>query len=174
MREMKFMRHVNWPTLGDRPTFCRRATLLFAAGAILVAAPLAVVAVLHPSLLSPLAPLGVSLLILHGLWVHGAARGSARRHEVRRSFGGLVVHHHGAAFTVADREPLGEYASRRNAAHAALDRGGWAVIVQAWDRYYLLACEPVRDTATGAAVSFRSRAVADVVPAIRDDVALTA
>jgi hypothetical protein len=171
---MMRMRYVNWPTHGDRSTFRRRATLLFAAGATTIAGMLGVATALDASLLAPLAPLGVSLLLLHGLWVHGAARSTARRSEVERSFGGLVVRHHGAAFAVADREPLGEYATRRLAAHAALDRGGWAIIVQAWDRYYLLACEPARDATARSAVSFRSRAVADVVPAIRDDVALTA
>ncbi|MCW2925517.1 MAG: hypothetical protein JWM98_2921, partial [Thermoleophilia bacterium] len=129
----------------------------------------------RPSLLGPLLPLAAAALLLLLLWVHGAARATARRAEVERSFAGLVVLHHGVAYSVADSPMLGEHPTRRQAARAALDRGGWALVVHAWDRYYLLAATPATAaTPRTSPVSFRSRAVADVVPAIRDDVALGA
>ncbi|MCW2972058.1 MAG: hypothetical protein JWN72_331 [Thermoleophilia bacterium] len=171
------MRQVNWPNHGDRSTFRRRSALLMAAGLLVVALVLAAAAFARPAAVTPLVPLGVSMLLLHALWVHGTARSAARRREVERSFGGLIVLHAGAAFHVADRTALGEFASRRHAARAAIDRGGWAVIVHAWDRFYVLACEPATDGGAQlgrTAVSFRSRAVADVVPAIDDRVAMTA
>ncbi|MBC7461132.1 MAG: hypothetical protein H7287_07200 [Thermoleophilia bacterium] len=171
------MQQVNWPNLGDRGTFRRRSALLMAAGLLVVGLVLGAAALLRPALVTPLAPLCVSMLLLHALWVHGTARSAARRREVERSFGGLVVLHAGAAFHVADRAPLGEFASRRHAARAAIDRGGWAVIIQAWDRYYVLACRPASEGSSlveRPAFSFRSRAVADVVPAIDDRVAMTA
>jgi hypothetical protein len=73
---------------------------------------------------------------------------------------------------VAERPVLGAYPNRRQAATAALDRGGWALVVRAWDRCWLLDAVPVavqaEDTSTQPVVpvSFRSRAVADVIPAI--------
>lgn len=175
MSKVEIMRQVNWPNLGDRDTFRRRSALLMALGAAAIVALIGSAALIRPPLIAPLLPLGVALLLLHGLWVHGTARAAARRREVEVSFGGLVVVHDGSAFHVADRPILGEFSSRRHAARAAIDRGGWAIIVRAWDRCYLLACEPAKaDEAVERAFSFRSRAVADVVPAIFDDVALTA
>lgn len=170
------MRQVNWPNLGDRATFQRRSALFMGAGVLVVGMLVGGAALLRPALVMPMLPMCVSLLLLHALWVHGSARTAARRREVENSFGGLVVQHAGEAFHVADRAVLGEFASRRHAARAAIDRGGWAVIVQAWDRYYLLACEPASDAKAevASAFSFRSRAVADVVPAILDGVALSA
>ena len=162
------VRTVSWPAMGDRATFRRRVMLLAGGGLAVVAASVALATVAQPALLRPLLPLAASALLLVLLWTHGAARTTARRTEVERSFAGLVVLHHGQAYEVEAAPMLGEHPSRREAARAALDRGGWAIIVHAWDRYYVLAAAPLRDSARGgiAAVSFRSRAVADVVPAI--------
>ncbi len=164
------VRAVSWPVMGDQATFRRRATVLAAAGAATIIAGLAVAVVANPALLRPLLPLAASAGLLLGLWVHGSARSSARRAEVEQSFAGLVVLHHGQAFQVDEQPMLGTYASRRHAASAALDRGGWAIIVQAWDRYWLLSASPARaESPRRAPVSFRSRAVADVIPAIREE-----
>ena len=118
-------------------------------------------------------PLLPGMLVAAGLgalWVHGAARRDARRAEVERSFAGLGVLHTGQRLVVPEQHALlGEFSSRRDAATAALDRGGWAVIVHAWDRFYLLRARPARTQQ--APVAFRSRAVADVVPALHDHVA---
>lgn len=161
------VRSVSWPVLGDEATFRRRAFLLAATGASVIVAGLVISVVANPALLRPLLPLAASAGLLLGLWVHGSAKASARRAEVEQSFAGLVVLHHGQAFQVDDQPMLGTYASRRHAASAALERGGWAIIVQAWDRYWLLSAAPVRDTEPRRnPVSFRSRAVADVIPAI--------
>lgn len=169
------VRTVSWPVSGDRTTFRRRLALLLACGAIAIATSVAIATVANPALLRPLLPLAGAALLLTLLWTHGAARAAARRAEVEHSFAGLVVLHHGEAYQVADRAVLGEFATRRHAARAAVERGGWAIIVTAWDRCYLLAATPARDAArSGTPVSFRSRAVADVVPAIRDDVAASA
>lgn len=164
------VRSVSWPVLGDQATFRRRAALLAVTGAAAIVAGLVVAVVANPALLRPLLPLAASAGLLLGLWVHGSAKSSARRAEVERSFAGLVVLHQGQAFQVDDQPMLGAYASRRHAASAALDRGGWAIIVQAWDRYWLLSASPAREESPRSTpVSFRSRAVADVIPAIREE-----
>jgi hypothetical protein len=169
------MRSVSWPTQGDRSTFRRRAAVFTTGGLVLIAAGLVAATALNPALLRPLVPLGIAAALLLALFTHAAARTAARRAEVANSFANLRVLHHGASYEVAARPLLGEYTSRRHAAKAAMDRGGWALVIQAWDRYYLLACRPDASQANGRApVSFRSRAVADVVPALRDDVALGA
>ena len=173
MRGGVTVQSVNWPMQGDQTTFRRRALVTGIVGMILIAGTIALAAYLNPALVQPLAPLALAAGLLHGLWVHGAARRVARRAEVERSFADLTVLHHGAAFAIGNRPLRGEFASRRHAARAALERGGWAVIVHAWDRYYVLACEPAKQPRR-APVSFRSRAVADVVPAVRDDVAVSA
>lgn len=168
------VRAVSWPTLGDRTTFRRRLVASSGLGAIAVLLATAAPALYRPELLVPSLPLAAGALVLLLLWTHGAARSAARRAELERSFAGLTVMHHGEAFAVARQPLLGEFPSRRQAAHAALDRGGWAVIVHAWDRYYLLAARPRTEASEASPVSFRSRAVADVVPAIHDDVAVGA
>lgn len=147
--------------------------LLLCAGAMLIAGSVAIAVAANPALLQPLLPLAASALLLVLLWTHGSARAAARRAEVEQSFAGLVVLHHGAAYEVDEQPILGEFPSRRHAARVAVERGGWAIIVGAWDRFYLLAASPARDAGTRVApVSFRSRAVADVVPAIHDDAAI--
>lgn len=169
------VRTVSWPVAGDRVTFRRHLATLLGAGTALIAASVAMAAIVNPALLRPLLPLAASALLLVLVWTHGAARAAARRTEVEQSFAGLLVLHHGQAYQVAERPILGEFPTRRHAARAALERGGWAIIVQAWDRFYLLAAAPARDAERRRPpVSFRSRAVADVVPAVRDDVALGA
>ena len=167
------VRSVSWPIQGDQATFRRRAVSCAALGSAVIIGGFVTAVLANDALLRPLLPLAAGCGLLLGLWVHGSARASARRAEVERSFAGLVVLHHGQAFQVDDQPMLGTYATRRDAAVAALDRGGWAIIVQAWDRCYLLAAAPAREQ-RDAPVSFRSRAVADVVPAIRDDVAASA
>jgi hypothetical protein len=146
-------------------------SLLVAGGAIVIGSGVVIATIANPALLRPVLPLAAGALLLTLLWTHAAARTSARRAEVARSFAGLTVLHLGERYAVADRPLLGEYATRRDAARAALDRGSWAIIVQAWDRYFLLAAHPVTDAMTRGPdpVSFRSRAVADVIPAIRDE-----
>lgn len=165
------MRSVSWPTQGDQTTFRRRALLLGATASLLVIVPLVVATMIEPALLRPVLPLAAGMGMLAALWIHDTARASARRAELERSFAGLVVLHLGEAYQVADRPVLGSYASRRHAASAALDRGSWAIVVQAWDRCWLLDARPVasRATSTRPPVSFRSRAVADVIPAIRSE-----
>lgn len=163
------VRTVSWPVAGDRATFRRRMTLLLGLGALLVAVGVIAATLANSALLRPVLPLAGAALLLMLLWAHGVARAAARRAEVEHSFAGLIVLHHGEAYAVADQPVLGEYATRRHAARAAIERGGWAIIVQAWDRFYLLAAAPARER-QDAPVSFRSRAVADVVPAIREDV----
>ncbi len=169
------VRAVSWPTQGDRSTFRRRALLLGSLGLSVIVVAVAAATLANEQLLRPLLPLAVACGLLLLLWIHGAARTAARRAEVEQSFAGLAVLHHGASFQVARRPLLGEYATRRAAARAAIERGGWAIIVRAWDRWYLLAAAPTRAVDAGATpVSFRSRAVADVVPAIHDEISASA
>lgn len=167
------MRSVSWPVQGDRETFRQRLLVGCVAGGTVLSAAVALAVVINPALLRPLVPLVASVALLLLLWCHGTARTAARRREVERSFAGLVVLHQGRAFEVAQQPLLGRFGTRRLAARAALDRGGWAIIVHAWDSYFLLACAPTSDaTPAGVPVSFRSRAVADVVPAIDETVAI--
>lgn len=173
------VRSVSWPTQGDRATFRRRRLTLMAAGLAIVCSGIAAAAVLNPALVRPLLPLAAGAGLLLGMWTHAAARTVARRAELEQSFAGLAVMHLGERYEVAaaGRCVLGEYATRRDAARAAIDRGSWALIVQAWDRFFLLDARPARRGASAeqrlAPVSFRSRAVADVIPAIHDE-AITA
>lgn len=168
-------RMVSWPRLGDRTAFRRRVAVLTSAGAACILALVAAVWALQPHSLAASLPLAGGALVLVLLGTHGAARTVARRREIERSFAGLAVTHLGRAYRVAGGPVLGEYPSRRHAARAAMDRGGWAVIVRAWDRFYVLSAVPTaQDDPSRTPVSFRSRAVADVVPALRDDVALGA
>lgn len=176
MDEVQTMRNVNWPTRGDATAFRRRATILATIGVAGIGGCLAAATALNSELLVPMLPLGGACVLLLALWVHGSARTAARRTEVMRSFAGLRVLHHGAGFEVATSDTvLGEYPSRREASRAAMERGSWAIIVHAWDRYYLLACTPAagrRDGEGARPVALRSRAVADVVPGIYDDIAV--
>ncbi len=163
-------RAVSWPTMGDTRTFRRRALVLCSAGAVVVLAPLVFATMANPSLLLPVLPLALGGGLLVALWSRRAARTHARRAELERSFAGLTVLHAGGAYAVAAHPVLGSYATRRDAATAALERGSWALVVRAWDRYWLLDAAPVRDHAPRTApVSFRTRAVADVIPAIRGE-----
>lgn len=163
------VRAVSWPTQGDQATFRRRATVLAIGSLLAVTLPLTAAVAANPAMLRGVLPLALGTGMLAALWIHGAARTSARRAELERSFAGLVVLHHGDAYRVADSPILGSYATRRLAATAALDRGGWAIVVRAWDRYWLLAAAPAHGhEARTQPVSFRTRAVADVIPAVRD------
>lgn len=167
------VRSVSWPTRGDRATFRRRRLAMLASGGLVIALGLGAAYLASPELLRPLLPLAASAALLLLMWTHAAARTMARRAELEQSFAGLAVVHHGERYEVAQRCMLGEFTSRRHAARAAIDRGGWAIIVHAWDRWYLLAATPAKrvghEAAALAPVSFRSRAVADVVPAVRDE-----
>ncbi|MCB0878751.1 MAG: hypothetical protein KDC46_07200 [Thermoleophilia bacterium] len=162
------VRSVSWPAQGDVATFRRRSLVLGMVAATMLVVPLVTAMLVNPLLVRPALPLVAGTALLAALWIHGAARESARRAEVERSFAGLSVLHHGAAYRVDQHPVLGSYSSRRHAASAALDRGGWALVVRAWDRYWLLAATPAeeREREAPAPVSFRSRAVADVIPAI--------
>jgi hypothetical protein len=165
-------RTVSWPHQGDQATFRRRSLVLAATCTLLVLVPLVLTAMANPAAVRPALPLALGLGMLAALWIHGAARTSARRAELERSFAGLVVLHQGVAYRVDERPVLGAYPTRRHAASAALERGNWAIVVRAWDRCWLLAASPVRDDDSRTTpVSFRSRAVADVIPATRPDAA---
>ncbi len=161
-------RTVSWPTQGDQTTFRRRSITLGAALALALIAAFGTLVAIDPDTLRSALPLALGMGALSALWVHGSARATARRAELDRSFAGLVVVHHGVAYAVSQQPILGEYPNRRQAATAALDRGGWAIVIRAWDRYWLLDAAPVRAAQHGepSPVSFRSRAVADVIPAI--------
>lgn len=165
------MRTVRWPAAGDATAYRRRLAVLSMVVAPLIVTPLVLAWTIEPVLLRTIVPLALALLLVGGMWCHAAAREVARRSEVVRSFAGLRVIHHGQSFSVAAPSPLlGVYATRDDAARAATQRGSWAVVVHAWDRYFLLAADPVQ-RGGGSPVAFRSNAVADVVPAVQVDAA---
>lgn len=165
-------RAVNWPHHGDESTFRRALATRVGLGGATVGLLLAATAWRRPDLLVTVAPLAAGALLLVAIWVHGAARSIARRSEIERSFAGLTVLHLGQRYVVSRTPLIGEYPSRRHAARSAVERGCWAIVVRAWDRYYLLQATPASTPATQSPVSFRSRAVADVVPAISDGAAI--
>jgi len=134
---------------------CALAVTTVAVGSVLAWAP-----AYGPSALAA----GCGALFLALVWVHGRARSSAQRTEIVRSFADLTILHQGAGVRIDERPLLGEYGTRREAAWAAARCGQWAVIVAAYARYFVLTGEYV--PSGRGPVSFRSRAVADVVPAL--------
>lgn len=163
-----FVRSIQWPVHGDRIVF-RRALLIHALlGAGAIVAPAAAITFAVPGIIATILPLTIALVLLELVWSHGRAQASARRAEIRNSFAGLTILHHGHAIRVAAEDPLvGEFDSRRSAAQAAVSLGNWAVIVRAYDRYFVLA--GTRTERVGTPVAFRTSAVADVVPAIHGE-----
>lgn len=163
-----FVRSIQWPVHGDRSVFQRTLLLHALAGAAAIVAAATAVTISVPGIAATIVPLAVALVVLELLWSHNRAQSSARRAEIRNSFAGLTVLHHGHAIHVSADDPLvGEYDSRRSAAHAAVALGNWAVIVRAYDRYFVLA--GTRTERVGTPVAFRTSAVADVVPAIHGE-----
>lgn len=122
---------------------------------------------LRPDAAASIGLLAAGALLLQLIWIHGRAQSAARRQEIVRSFAKLAVLHHGAAITIDPRPLHGEYTTRREAAWAAARCGSWAVLVRAYDRYYVLTGE--RSTSVLTPLSFRSKAVADVVPALYEE-----
>lgn len=167
------VRSISWPDQGDRNVFQRNMLLHATAGTLAIVTAAAAGVQLVPSLVTTLVPLAVGMVLIGLLWSHARAQGAARRAEIVNSFAGLAIIHDGFVISV-DREPLmGEFATRRDAARAAIDSGGWGVIVKAYDRYYLLSGH--RSRALGATpVAFRTRAVTDIVPSLRSDDAISA
>lgn len=117
-----------------------------------------------PAMIATTLPLGAAAGMIALLWAHARAQRASRRAEIARSFAGLTAVHNGHAIKLSDAPLRGDFSTRRRAVSAALDLGGWAVIVYAYDRYYLLVGRIV--TGSRHAVAFRTRAVMDVVPAI--------
>lgn len=162
------MRNVQWPVYGDFEVFRRSFATTAAIGVVVIMGAAAAAASLVPALVWTLLPLTVAVLLLFGLWSHGHAQDAARRAEIVKSFAGLTVLHDGQAIRVSGEAPLvGEFDTRRAAARAAIELGHWAVIVRAYDHYYLLA--GARTASLRTPVAFRTYAVADIVPAILGD-----
>jgi hypothetical protein len=110
-------------------------------------------------------PLGIAAGLVALLWSYSTAQRDARRAEIVRSFAGLTAQHAGHAIALEDAPYRGDFATRREAVDAALELGGWAIVVRAYERYYVLVGREVNGTSRP--VTFRTRAVADVVPALR-------
>lgn len=158
-----------WTGRGDHQVFHRSLALTLGGVGVPMSIALAVAIWHDPATTRAVAPLALAMLLLLGLGAHAYAQRRARRADVERSFAGLSVLHHGVRYQVADAPMLGEFGTRRHAAQAAMQRGHWAIVVRAWDRYYLLAVSAPQPATSAKPVSFRSRAVTHVVPAICDD-----
>lgn len=166
------MHQVNWPVHGNRQTFHRELGLRLAAGSMLVLGAVALTAARWPDLLAPVLPLATGALMMLLLWSHARASHKARRVEVLRSFAGMTVVYQGHAVNVKRDAPLiGEFSSRSDAVRAAIVHGRWAVIVLAWGRYYALAGSQSAERRVRP-LSFRTAAVADVVPSVMDEALL--
>lgn len=155
---------IQWPIYGDAAVFQRTLISYGCLGAA-SAIGLTITGVLQqPNYVGTILPLGVALLMLVTLWAHGRAQSRARRAEIVKSFAGLTVVHDGHAIELDLHPMLGEFTTRRTAARAAIDLGRWAVIVTAYERFYVLTGKRTSDFKSP--VAFRMRAVADIVPAI--------
>lgn len=165
-------RTVSWPARGDASAFRKRTVILASLISLTITAPLLILELTNPGAIRSSLPLAIGVGLLAALWIHGAARSYARQRELERSFAGLIVLHLGKRYRISATPYLGSFTSRKDACEAALLRGHWAAVVRAWDRYWLLQATPVhdRDHSNGP-VSFRSRAIADIIPAIRDSAA---
>lgn len=158
------MRAIHWPVYGDALVFQRTLIGHGFTGAVIAIALTIIGVMQQPQYVGTILPLGVALLMVVALWSHGRAQSRARRAEIVKSFAGLTVMHDGHALELDAYPLLGEFHSRRQAARAAIDVGRWAVIVTAYDRFYVLTGNRTRNVK--APVAFRMRAVADIVPAV--------
>lgn len=160
------MRRVQWPTNGDRAAFRRGLTRRILLGCVLAATSVAAVYVLAPRATLPATPIALGMLACWSLWAFSSAQSRAQRLEITRSFAGLSVLHAGHALRV-DRTPhLGSFPHRRDAVHAALTHGRWAVIVKAYGRYHVMSARLDEVSPLARPLSFRNPAVADVVPSV--------
>lgn len=164
------VKKVQWPVVSDTRAFRRAVAPRLAAGTSIVLGSSIALGMAHHRLVAPLLPLATGLLLVVVLWSHSRAERVARREEVLRSFAGMAVSHHGLVVRVLPEGSfLGEHDSLIEAKRTARDHGRWAVIVKAWGRYYTL-IGTLEQRRSGTPVSFRTSAVADVEPAILDDV----
>lgn len=155
---------MHWPAHGDRKVF-RRTMMARAASLVVAIGTLsAITALAIPVVAGVALSFGVALATLAVIWSHARAQDSARRVEIVKSFATLTVLFDGQAIRLDRRPLLGEFGTRREAAHAAMAAGCWAVIVHAYEHFYVLTGTRTRDVRTP--VSFRTRAVSDIVPAI--------
>jgi hypothetical protein len=165
---------VKWPAHGNRVAFARAIGVRMAIGSAVIVAVAAVVATSNRALVAPTLPLATGAIMVTLLWAHSQAQRLARRAEILRSFAGMAITHGGHVIRINDTDAFtGEFTVRSDAVRAAVERGRWAVIVRAYDRYYVLAGQLVprvkRTELPTVPLSFRSSAVAHVVPSIMDD-----
>ncbi len=158
------MRGIHWPDNGNGRAFRRSLLGTFVPGTVAAAA--ALIAAVWAGWVVPgvAIAIGVSAVLAEYVLARRHARRVARRVEIVLSFSGLEVLHQGTRLKIREKGALiGEWRTRRQAADAAIAVGCWAVLVRAYGRYWALAADTV---STSGAVSFRNRAVADIVPAI--------
>ena len=161
------MQQVNWPENGNRSTYRKYMWASVAAGLVMAASLATVTACYDPSHVALMLPVITGMLIIWGGGCHMVARRRAQSTEIVRSFAGLSVLHHGTVIRIDSEPLLGDYSTRREAARTALERGHWAVIVRAYGRWFLLSGAATAGARTP--VSFRTRAVADIVPSVMGD-----
>lgn len=158
------MRTVQWPDSGDGQVFRKLMMRGVTATVAVISFVTTVLSLLFPAFMTATIPFGVASIMLVSLWIHARAFEAARSAEIVRSFAGLAVLHRGTMVTIDSKPLVGTFETRFAAAAAALDRGIWAVIVCAYDRYYLLSGSHSENKKSPFA--FRTAAVADVVPAV--------
>ena len=157
------MQRVHWPEYGDVRVF-RRCFAQYAAGAILVASALAAAATLvAPGTVLVALPLCAGLLMAGTIAAHQHARHQGWIAEITRSFGRLMVLRDGHAVRLDARPVRSRHRSRYQAVRAAMDLGGWVVIIQAYGAWFVLTGTDARQSP--APVALRNMAVADIVPA---------
>lgn len=158
------MQRIQWPDAGHKATYKRLTAVAVAtAMAFGVALGYWLVSTFSVSELTGVLASMASVCILIPIGER-AARAAARRQELRRSYAGMAITHHGLSLQV-DRKPwIGSYPTRRLAAAAALKRGNWSVLVPAYGRWWAL--DAKLEEHQNSPFAIRGCAVADVVPAI--------
>lgn len=162
------MKSVQWPAHGTPRAYRRGMRIRVTIGVAIAAVVIASCWIFEPSLISAVCMITGSFLGIWMMWAHSRSRCRAQQSEIIASFADLHVIHHKQLLRIR-REPfIGAYMSRREAVLASLDRGDWAVIVRAYGRWYALAAEQQPPARPSQPISFRTRAVADVVPSVVD------
>ena len=160
---------VHWPANGRPATYRRAMIVRMCAGIVIAAVVLAALWLTNPHAMNMAAMLTASSLLIWTMGSHAGSRRRAQRAEIVASFASMHIIHQNTQLRVGAAPLIGSYRHRRDAVRASVRRGCWTVIVRAYGRWYVLAADQVAaHNRRPGPLSFRSRAVADVVPSIAD------
>ncbi len=162
------VKSVQWPAHGTPKAYRRGMRIRISIGIVLATASIAACWLASPTVLPVASMITGTFLGIWMMWAHARSRHRAQQAEIVSSFANLHVIHHKQLLRIRRNPLIGAYMSRREAVLASLDRGEWAVIIRAYGRWYALAAEQRPPARPSEPISFRTRAVADVVPSVVD------